>query len=132
MNSADALQRIWQGWIRPFVAMEAIIYPFKSAIAGIHFVPTGSMKPAVPEGDVIFVNKLGYDLEVPFTTRHLAKWNSPARGDMTMLLSPEDGIRHVKRLVAVPGDTIELRANVLFAMHSEWNATACDRRRAGG
>jgi signal peptidase I len=72
------------------------------------------MKPTILEGDVLFVNKLAYDLKVPFTTWHLAEWSAPARGDVVVLFSPEDGIRLVKRLVAVPGDTLELRNNVLW------------------
>jgi len=57
--------------------MAAIIYPIKSSLADINFVPTGSMKPTILEGDFIFVNKLAYDLKVPFTTQHLAAWGQP-------------------------------------------------------
>ena len=46
-------------------------------------VPTGSMKPTVLEGDVVFVNKLAYDLKLPFTTYHLAQWANPHRGDIS-------------------------------------------------
>jgi signal peptidase I len=114
MKTSAALKRFWGSWLRPFLAMAAIILPFKSAIADINWVPSGSMKPTILEGDVIFVNKLAYDLKVPFTTWHLAKWSGPARGDIVVCFSPEDGIRLVKRLVAVPGDTVELRKNLLF------------------
>ena len=72
------------------------------------------MKPTILEGDLVFVNKLAYDLKVPFTTWHLAEWSGPKRGDIVVCFSPEDGIRLVKRLAAVPGDTLELRNNVLF------------------
>ena len=50
----------------------------RSAIADWNDVPTGSMKPTIMEGDRIFVNKLAYGLKVPFTTIHLAHWNTPA------------------------------------------------------
>jgi signal peptidase I len=72
------------------------------------------MKPTILEGDVVAVNKLAYDLKIPFTTVRLAQWDDPARGDVVVLFSPEDSLRLVKRVVAVPGDTIELRNNVLF------------------
>jgi signal peptidase I len=72
------------------------------------------MKPTILEGDFIFVNKLAYDLKIPFTTFHLAEWTSPSRGDVVVCFAPDDGIRLVKRVVAVPGDTLELRNNVLF------------------
>lgn len=110
----SAFKQLWLGWFRPFLVAASIIYPIKSSLADINFVPTGSMKPTILEGDFVFVNKLAYDLKVPFTTHHVAEWAEPSRGDVIVLFSPEDGIRLVKRLVAVPGDTIELRRNQLF------------------
>src|SRR4051794_11858499 len=114
MKLTSALHRFWLAWLRPFLASAAVILPIKSVIADINFVPTGSMKPTILEGDFIFVNKLAYDLKIPFTTSHLAEWDNPSRGDVVVCFAPDDGIRLVKRLVAVPGDTLELRNNVLF------------------
>jgi len=114
MRLSAALHRFWLAWLRPFLGAAAVILPLKSAIADINFVPTGSMKPTILEGDFIFVNKLAYDLKVPFTTWHLAEWTSPSRGDIVVCFEPDDGTRLVKRVVAVPGDTLELRTNVLF------------------
>jgi len=71
------------------------------------------MKPTIVEGDRVFVNKLAYDLKVPFTTWHLAQWSNPHRGDIVVFFSPHDGTRLVKRVIGLPGDTIELRNNVL-------------------
>ena len=42
------------------------------------------------------------------------KWGDPKRGDIVVLFSPADGVRLVKRVVAVPGDKYELRDNQLF------------------
>jgi signal peptidase I len=78
-------------------------------VADWNDVPTGSMTPTILVGDRIFINKLAYDLKVPFTTWQLAKWADPQRGDIVVFPSPADGIRLVKRVVAVPGDRIELR-----------------------
>src|SRR6185436_12530035 len=86
----------------------------KSALADINIVPTGSMKPTILEGDVVFVNKLAYDLRVPFTFARVAHWSDPARGDIAVCFAPDDGTRLVKRVVGLPGDTIELRHDVLF------------------
>ena len=56
------------------------------------------MKPTILEGDRIFVNKLAYDLKIPFTTWHLAEWNNPQRGDIVVFFSPHDVQRLVKRV----------------------------------
>jgi signal peptidase I len=42
------------------------------------------------------------------------KWGDPVRGDIVVLFSPVDGVRLVKRVVAVPGDKVEMRDNQLF------------------
>ena len=55
-----------------------VVLSFRSSVADWNDVPTGSMKPDILEGDRIFVNKLAYDLKVPFTTWHLAQWGTPS------------------------------------------------------
>ena len=100
--------------IRVFLAMLLVISSLRSALADWNDVPTGSMKPTIEEGDRVVVNKLAYDLKVPFTMIELFKWSDPKRGDIVVLFSPVDGTRLVKRVVAVPGDRIEMRENQLF------------------
>lgn len=100
--------------IRIFLLMILVVSSLRSALADWNDVPTGSMKPTIQEGDRVVVNKLAYDLKIPFTTISVAKWDDPARGDIVVLFSPVDGIRLVKRVVAVPGDHIEMRDNQLL------------------
>lgn len=104
---------LWREWVKPILIVLAIILPLRSSIADWMDVPTGSMKPTIVEGDRIFVNKLAYDLKIPFTLRHVAEWGSPARGDVVVFRSPADGIRLVKRVVGLPGDVIVMRDNRL-------------------
>jgi signal peptidase I len=104
----------WREWIKPLGLVAIILFPLKSAVADWNWVPSGSMKPTILEGDLVFVNKLAYDLKVPFTLQRLGEWDNPVRGDIVVFFSPHDGMRLVKRVVAVPGDTIELRNNVLL------------------
>ena len=100
--------------IRIFVLMILIVSSLRSALADWNDVPTGSMKPTIQEGDRVVVNKLAYDLKIPFTTINVAKWGDPDRGDIVVLFSPLDGTRLVKRVVAIPGDKVEMRDNQLF------------------
>jgi signal peptidase I len=72
------------------------------------------MKPTILEGDRIFVNKLAYDLKVPFTRWRLVRWASPRRGDIAVLFSPADGKRLVKRVVGLPGDTLAMVDDRLY------------------
>lgn len=101
-------------WICPFLITLLLATSFKSAIADWNIVPTGSMKPTIVEGDRIFVNKLAYDLKIPYTTRQLAQWANPQRGDIVVFFSPADETRLVKRVVGLPGDSIAMHGNRLY------------------
>jgi signal peptidase I len=112
---------LWREWIKPLACVAAVVFPLKSAVADWNWVPTGSMKPTILEGDLVFVNKLAFDLKLPFTRFHLAEWNQPTRGDIVVFFSPKDETRLVKRVIACPGDTIELKENVLLLNGKEMN-----------
>ena len=109
MNTKKAMHEI-----RVFLVMLLIVSSLRSALADWNDVPTGSMKPTIQEGDRVVVNKLAYDLKIPFTTIELLKWSDPGRGDIVVLFSPVDGTRLVKRVVGTPGDRIYMRDNQLF------------------
>jgi signal peptidase I len=106
-------RQFWRKEIRPLLILVLVLFSIRSSLADWNDVPSGSMRPTIIEGDRIFVNKLAYDLKVPFTTWHIAEWGNPQRGDIVVFFSPHDGIRLVKRVIGLPGDTIELRNNQL-------------------
>ncbi len=108
------LWTFWRGWCAPILVVLVVLGSFRSAVADWNDVPTGSMKPTILEGDRIFVNKLAYDLKVPFTLHRLARWSDPVRGDVVILFSPESGDRLVKRVIGVPGDQIAMYNNRLY------------------
>jgi signal peptidase I len=108
------LGAFWRECVLPPLVIVAILTPLRSAVADWNDVPSGSMTPTILAGDRIFINKLAYDLKVPFTTWEIARWADPRRGDIIVFPSPADGIRLVKRVVAVPGDRIELRNDHLL------------------
>jgi len=87
---------------------------FRAAIADWHPVPTGSMKPTILEGDIIWQNKLAYDLKIPFTDVAIAKLGDPQRGDIIVINSDKADKRLVKRLIGLPGDEISLVSNQLY------------------
>lgn len=120
--------------IRVFLVMLLVISSLRSALADWNDVPTGSMKPTIEEGDRVVVNKLAYDLKVPFTTMELLKWSDPKRGDIVVLFSPVDGTRLVKRVVAVPGDRIQMKDNQLLinGATAVWTPVALRRDREQG
>lgn len=102
--------REWRGFFL-FVALMLI---FRSIIADWNHVPSGSMRPTLLVGDRVVVNKLAFDVRVPFTFIRLWQHSDPDRGDIITFESPKDQKLLIKRVIGVPGDRVELRDNNLF------------------
>jgi hypothetical protein len=71
-------------------------------------------------GDYILVNKFLFGAEIPLTDRHLPGLRDPRHGDIVVFKYPNDETRDfIKRIIAVGGDTIQVRDNrVLLNGHS--------------
>jgi signal peptidase I len=93
--------------------MIMVVFSFRAAVADWYDVPSGSMQPTLLEGDRIACDKTAYDWRLP-VVGPVARRADPARGDVVVFPSPVDGTRLVKRVVAVPGDVVELRDNRLI------------------
>ncbi len=104
-------------WIhsnRGFLVFLLCLGIFRTAVADWNPIPSGSMRPTLLEGDVVFVNRLAYDLKLPLTDVVVARLGEPERGDVVTFSSPQDGRRLIKRIAALPGDTLEMRDEVLY------------------
>jgi signal peptidase I len=104
--------KLWRD-SRSFILFVMVMLVFRSAIADWNQVPSGSMYPSIFIGDRIVVDKLAYDLRIPFTLHRLARLHEPQRGDVVTFQSPVDERLLVKRVIGIPGDTIELADNHL-------------------
>jgi signal peptidase I len=103
-------------WIRAnrgLLAFFLLFGLFRTAVADWNPIPTGSMRPSLLEGDVVFVNRLAYNLKVPLTDIVIMHTGEPQRGDVVTFSSPRDGTRLIKRILAVPGDTVQMRNEAL-------------------
>ena len=96
-------------------------------------IPTGSMENTLLVGDFLLVNKAVYGAEIPFTSRHLPAFRQPGHGDVIVFKWPRDQTKNfVKRLIGLPGDTVEMRDGMVFlngrvqderyVLHTEPNA----------
>lgn len=97
-----------------FIVFLCLFGVFRTAVADWNPIPSSSMHPNLLEGDVVFVNRLAYDLKVPLTDIVVSHLGDPVRGDVVTFASPKDGTRLIKRIVAVPGDVVEMRNEQLI------------------
>ena len=123
MNELEnhSLPKRTQGYIRvfwkenrQFFALLFCIVFFKSAIADLSSISGASMLPTLLDGDKVWVNKLAYDVKIPFTEISLAEVSDPKHGDIVIIDSKVADKRLVKRIVGIPGDTIYMQNNALI------------------
>jgi signal peptidase I len=112
-TTALRLRRITLEWL-PVVLMIGLLLAARSTLADHYHVPSGSMESTLMPGDHVIVNKAAYGLRIPFTKQVVAFADAPERGDVVILDSPDDGVRLIKRVVAVGGDRVDLLNGRLF------------------
>jgi signal peptidase I len=101
------------------------VFGFKSTFFEPNHIPSGSMLPTMAIGDFILVNKMAYGLKVPFSEWfgdpiYITEFSQPERGDIMVFEYPKNrDVLYVKRLVGLPGDTIEVFDNRVFINDKE-------------
>lgn len=106
-------RKVWVEYLKPFLMVALVLTMARSMFLDWNDVPTGSMKPTIVEGDRILVNKLAYDLKIPYLTWNnkafpIYKWSDPKPGDIVIFFAPKAGTRLVKRVAAGPGDVVQI------------------------
>ncbi|GAA3916374.1 hypothetical protein GCM10022229_07020 [Luteimonas lutimaris] len=101
-----------RGWFRregrQLLVMLVLLALARTSFANHYGVPSGSMEYTLMPGDHVVVDMSAYGLRVPFTDITLVPRGRPGRGDIAVFKSPADGVRLIKRVVAVGGDRVSL------------------------
>ncbi|WP_321877237.1 signal peptidase I [Paraburkholderia bannensis] len=105
--------RVWKEH-KGFIAFLFLMTVFRSAVADWNVVPSGSMLPTIQVGDRILVDKMAYDIRFPLTHFSLVHLRNPSRGDIVTIQSSAAHELLVKRVIGLPGDSVEMHDNVLF------------------
>jgi signal peptidase I len=101
--------KTWARANKGFIMFLLLFGVIRTAVADWSPIPSASMRPTLLEGDVVFINRLAFNVKVPLTDVVLAHTGEPKRGEIVIFASPQDGTRLIKRLMAVPGDVVEMR-----------------------
>jgi len=105
---------LWE-WTKIFQVSVLLFLLIRTFLVEAFKIPSGSMENTLQVGDFLLVNKLVYGAEVPFTHKRLPRLRTPQRGDVIVFEYPEDLTKNfVKRLVGMPGDTLQMIAGRLI------------------
>ncbi len=78
-------------------------------------IPSGSMLPTMQIGDHILVNKFIYGVKLPYWNTTVIPFGQPVRDDIIVFRYPmEPDKDYIKRVIAVPGDVIEIKNKKVF------------------
>ena len=105
----------WLEYTAGLFPVIAIVFLLRSFLFEPFRIPSGSMLPTLHVGDFILVNKYDYGLRLPVANTKVLEIGAPKRGDVIVFRYPVDtSIDYIKRVVGVPGDTVEYRNKVLY------------------
>ena len=104
----------WE-WIKSLAIALVIWFVLRTLLIEAFRIPSSSMERTLLVGDFLFVNKALYGAEVPLIHTRLPAIRDPRRGDIVVFDSKtEQGVKVVKRLVGMPGDTLQMKNAVLW------------------
>lgn len=101
-------------WLKAIVWTVVAWVLLTNFVVQAYRIPSPSMERTLLVGDVLFVNKFLYGAKVPLVDAHTPALRDPRRGDIVVFLSPIEDSMLVKRLIGVPGDTLEMRNGTLL------------------
>lgn len=105
----------WLEYTAGLFPVITIVFLLRSFLFEPFRIPSGSMLPTLHVGDFILVNKYDYGLRLPVANTKVLEIGAPKRGDVIVFRYPVDtSIDYIKRVVGVPGDTVEYRNKVLY------------------
>ncbi len=108
---------LWD-WVKTIVVAFVIMMLLNLFVFNLSMVKGQSMQPTLVERDRLFVNKIVYHL------------GTPSRSDVIVLRDPSEGVEKkdflVKRIVGLPGDTIEVRDHHLYVNGEQQAETYTD------
>jgi signal peptidase I len=104
----------WE-WVKSIAVALVIWFVLRALLIEAFRIPSSSMENTLLVGDFLFVNKALYGAEVPLVHTRLPAFREPQRLDIVVFDSKtQEGVKVVKRLIGMPGDTLEMRHAKLY------------------
>jgi signal peptidase I len=101
------MQPWWLDWTAGLFPVIVVVFILRSFLFEPFKIPSGSMIPTLPIGDLILVNKFHYGIRLPVANTKLTEGATVQRGDvMVFRYPPKPSVDYIKRVVGVPGDEV--------------------------
>ncbi|MEX0891801.1 MAG: signal peptidase I [Gemmatimonadota bacterium] len=107
------MRRTLVEWTKSIAVAFVLLVIIKTFIFQMFTITSGSMEGTLLVGDFLAVSKSAYGATVPGTGVQFPGYSEPDRGDVIVFRGHHEPIDLVKRLVGMPGDTLEMRRGVL-------------------
>ncbi|UCD64090.1 MAG: signal peptidase I [Candidatus Zixiibacteriota bacterium] len=114
MSRPSLTESLWDNFKQIFIAVILAIV-IKTSIVEAYKIPSQSMEDTLLVGDFLLANKFAYGARLPLVNWRFPAIGRPEPGDIVIFIWPQDGVtKYIKRCVAGPGDTVELKDKLLF------------------
>jgi signal peptidase I len=102
-------------WAKSIAIALALFLFLRTFVVQTFVITSGSMEETLLVGDMLVVNRMALGSRIPGTGLRIPGYSEPERGDVLVFDPPhEETIMLIKRLVGMPGDTLEMRSRVLY------------------
>jgi signal peptidase I len=98
------------------IAIAVVLFLFlRTFIVQTFVITSGSMEETLLVGDMLVVNRAAIGTRVLGSGLRIPGYSRPERGDVLVFDPPhEETLKLIKRLVGMPGDTLEMRSRTLY------------------
>ena len=140
---SPAKKSIWREYTEAIIIAMILAFTIRVFVVQAFKIPSGSMIPSLLIGDHILVNKMSYGIQLPqdcefeisfppmtcYSSNLLIEFEKPKQGDVIVFRYPEDEEKDfIKRIVGVPGDTIQIRNKIIYVNGKQLNDKAWTQR----
>lgn len=102
-------------WMKSLVVAAVLFVVLRSFLVQTFVITSGSMEDTLLVGDMLMVNRAAIGSPVPFTGLRIPGYSEPRRLDVIVFDPPhEETLKLVKRLIGMPGDTLQMKNRVLY------------------
>lgn len=121
-NQSSLLTELYEN-IKSLAYLLVIALCLRATVVEAFKIPSSSMEPTLQIGDHILVNKLSYGLRLLFFQKEaIWQYSTPSRGEIVVFTLPdnprtsedESDTNLIKRVIGLPGDTLEVRGTNVF------------------